>query len=529
MRSTCWSCGWSRAGCRASGARWAWARGTELAQLRAYEPGDDVRHLDAAATARTGQPHVRLHVPERALTTWIVLDLSPSMAFGTAAAAQGRRRRGRRAGAGAARDRACRQRRRGGVRSGRADRAGPRGSKPGMIAITTCSPPASATTARPIPRRWPTRCAAARGRQAPGPGRRGLGLPRPAGLGAAAGGGRRSALGRGGRDPRPARGRAARRSAGSRWSIPRPAQRLEVDTSSSRVRERFEELERERRDALATELRRLQVTTSRSTPTATGCSSCAGCRQAKAAPADELLLPDLAAGAARGAAGAGRPAPARRRARRYALRFPAVPTSSPALGTRPDWRRHIPIALALASIAALAWRSPARMSPPRAGPRGVGGAGDSTGPARWTPTTCSPRVSRRREAPPTRSSTSFPRAPSGRGHVLERARPSGRADDRSRGRAPGDRLADGRRRHRHRRRAVGRPQPAAQADGRRPRGDRAAVRRRRQRGPGSGDSGQPRPPSRRSRSTRSRSAPRTGRYRTPIRSVRRSRSRPTRS
>ncbi|MGH2850760.1 MAG: DUF58 domain-containing protein, partial [Solirubrobacteraceae bacterium] len=44
-------------------------RGTELAQLRPYEPGDDVRHLDAAATARTGQPPVRLHVPERTLTT----------------------------------------------------------------------------------------------------------------------------------------------------------------------------------------------------------------------------------------------------------------------------------------------------------------------------------------------------------------------------------------------------------------------------------------------------------------------------
>ena len=57
--------------------------GTELAQLRPYEFGDDVRHIDAAATARTGQAHVRLHVPERALTTWIVLDLSPSMAFGT--------------------------------------------------------------------------------------------------------------------------------------------------------------------------------------------------------------------------------------------------------------------------------------------------------------------------------------------------------------------------------------------------------------------------------------------------------------
>jgi len=58
--------------------------GIELAQLRPYEAGDDVRYLDPAASARTGTPHIRLHVPERALTTWIVLDLSPSMAFGTA-------------------------------------------------------------------------------------------------------------------------------------------------------------------------------------------------------------------------------------------------------------------------------------------------------------------------------------------------------------------------------------------------------------------------------------------------------------
>ncbi len=58
--------------------------GTELAQLRPYVPGDDVRHIDPAATARTGEPHVRVHMPERTLTTWIVLDLSPSMAFGTA-------------------------------------------------------------------------------------------------------------------------------------------------------------------------------------------------------------------------------------------------------------------------------------------------------------------------------------------------------------------------------------------------------------------------------------------------------------
>jgi uncharacterized protein (DUF58 family) len=58
--------------------------GTELVQLRPYQVGDDVRQLDAAATARTGVPHVRLQVPERTLTTWLVLDVSPSMAFGTA-------------------------------------------------------------------------------------------------------------------------------------------------------------------------------------------------------------------------------------------------------------------------------------------------------------------------------------------------------------------------------------------------------------------------------------------------------------
>jgi uncharacterized protein (DUF58 family) len=58
--------------------------GTELAQLRPYQHGDDVRRLDPAATARTGVPHVRQQVPERLLTTWLAIDLSPSMAFGTA-------------------------------------------------------------------------------------------------------------------------------------------------------------------------------------------------------------------------------------------------------------------------------------------------------------------------------------------------------------------------------------------------------------------------------------------------------------
>ncbi len=57
--------------------------GTELAQLRPYEVGDDVRQLDPAASARAGEPYVRVHVPERTLTTWVVVDISPSMAFGT--------------------------------------------------------------------------------------------------------------------------------------------------------------------------------------------------------------------------------------------------------------------------------------------------------------------------------------------------------------------------------------------------------------------------------------------------------------
>ena len=58
--------------------------GTELAQLRPYQPGDDVRQLDPSSTARTGIPHVRQQVPERLLTTWLTVDVSASMAFGTA-------------------------------------------------------------------------------------------------------------------------------------------------------------------------------------------------------------------------------------------------------------------------------------------------------------------------------------------------------------------------------------------------------------------------------------------------------------
>jgi uncharacterized protein (DUF58 family) len=62
----------------------ALGEGTELAQIRRYEPGDDVRRIDWNVTARTGEPHVRVQLAERVLVTWLVLDTSPSMQFGTA-------------------------------------------------------------------------------------------------------------------------------------------------------------------------------------------------------------------------------------------------------------------------------------------------------------------------------------------------------------------------------------------------------------------------------------------------------------
>jgi uncharacterized protein (DUF58 family) len=58
--------------------------GAELAQIRPYEIGDDVRQIDWNVTARTGEPHVRVHLAERVLVTWLALDTSPSMRFGTA-------------------------------------------------------------------------------------------------------------------------------------------------------------------------------------------------------------------------------------------------------------------------------------------------------------------------------------------------------------------------------------------------------------------------------------------------------------
>ena len=60
------------------------AAGSELGEAREYRIGDDVRRMDWNLTARTTVPHVRDTVAERELESWIVVDRSPSMDFGTA-------------------------------------------------------------------------------------------------------------------------------------------------------------------------------------------------------------------------------------------------------------------------------------------------------------------------------------------------------------------------------------------------------------------------------------------------------------
>jgi uncharacterized protein (DUF58 family) len=218
-----------------------------------------VRHIDPAATARTGVPHVRLHVPERALTTWIVLDVSPSMAFGTA----------KRLKADVAEGVALAFGRLGIRRAGSVGMlmfgAGtprvlpPRGSKPGMVALRR----ALEEGVIPDGHHEPTALSDAlhrAGRLAGQPGlvvvvsdfRDQRGWERPLGSLRV----RHSVIAVEVSDPRelevPAVGQLA-------LIDPETGARVEVDTSSPRLRQRFAELEQERRHSVARELRRLRV------------------------------------------------------------------------------------------------------------------------------------------------------------------------------------------------------------------------------------------------------------------------------
>ncbi len=55
----------------------------DLAEVREYQPGDEVRRIDWNVTARMHRLFVRQYREERELTAWLLVDLSPSMAFGT--------------------------------------------------------------------------------------------------------------------------------------------------------------------------------------------------------------------------------------------------------------------------------------------------------------------------------------------------------------------------------------------------------------------------------------------------------------
>jgi uncharacterized protein (DUF58 family) len=60
-------------------------RGMEFAEVRPYQPGDDVRGIDWNVTARMGTPFVKQYVEERDLTVFLVVDVSGSLSFGSRA------------------------------------------------------------------------------------------------------------------------------------------------------------------------------------------------------------------------------------------------------------------------------------------------------------------------------------------------------------------------------------------------------------------------------------------------------------
>src|SRR2546428_9089519 len=61
-------------------------QGLDLADIREYVPGDDVRNIDWNVTARLDSPHVREYLEDREVTAQFLLDVSPSVDFGTATA-----------------------------------------------------------------------------------------------------------------------------------------------------------------------------------------------------------------------------------------------------------------------------------------------------------------------------------------------------------------------------------------------------------------------------------------------------------
>ena len=189
-----------------------------------------MRQIDAAATARTGVPHVRLHVPERTLTTWIVARRLAVDGVRDGRPAEGRRRRGR-----GARARAAGRRRAGRVAlmtfgAGRPRLVPPRGRSRASIALRRALAEGVAPDGGPTATRWPTRCAAPAGRAPAGLVVVDLRLPRPGRLGAPLGALRAATRCSPSRSPTRAR---LELPAVGRLALvdPETGERVEVDTS----------------------------------------------------------------------------------------------------------------------------------------------------------------------------------------------------------------------------------------------------------------------------------------------------------
>ncbi|STY27949.1 Uncharacterized conserved protein (some members contain a von Willebrand factor type A (vWA) domain) [Legionella wadsworthii] len=58
-------------------------RGMDFAEVRNYQPGDEIRHMEWRITARTGKPHVKIYQEERERPVVLLTDFNPSMIFGT--------------------------------------------------------------------------------------------------------------------------------------------------------------------------------------------------------------------------------------------------------------------------------------------------------------------------------------------------------------------------------------------------------------------------------------------------------------
>ncbi len=58
-------------------------RGMDFAEVRNYQAGDEIRHMEWRSTARTGRPHIKLYQEERERPVVLFVDFNPSMHFGT--------------------------------------------------------------------------------------------------------------------------------------------------------------------------------------------------------------------------------------------------------------------------------------------------------------------------------------------------------------------------------------------------------------------------------------------------------------